>query len=611
MSLCCPHCDSKQNSLTSLYHHIKKIHGSDKWIQFRTHVIPGVHQHQCPKCHFAFDNEEKAKEDEHECDIFLQLYQNMKKNKAKRPQSKPETFSKPKENSKESPKAISPPSGTPKTPEKAPEVANEEPENDDSNEIMVINLRQGYSLEIIIILVLKIPICSLEFILKSGNNPDISDNDDHQEDTETLPDGEPESQDKIEISTPATTAATPKSNFLPIAPAPPQLFGSPNPKLPITSSSQPVSVIPASLPSQTSPMFTPTFGYPQQQIMRPFSQPPQNHYVEVPVGALVSVSTLITGPDGQATIIPQPIQPVGSQISGQMIYSQSPMTSNLQMSSVVSSSPSIRALTESETETLDGKIATKQVKTKVIQSSTPAKQLPGVIVKEPLSIEPSSSETTINIAEKSLEEKTTFQMNIEPNSTELVPDSNQFEVTEILSQANSEVSSQPTQNSTKNQSVLESIESIEIPDSPPPPQEAAAALTEPVIERHPSIDESQTGQMEIEGLDLNLAGNEEESTQIDDPIPVSDSDDETSESCEPLNNSNSSSNVTSGLKLEPIELGETPLAIVPIIESQSCLALEPPTEEENHQVAAPLPKKIPRTNKHTIVEPSKDSFFFS
>ena len=159
MSLCCPHCDSKQNSLSSLYHHIKKIHGSDKWIQFRTHVIPGVHQHQCPKCHFAFDNEEKAKEDEHECDIFLQLYQNMKKNKTKRPQSKPETFSKPKENSKENLKTVSPPSETPKTPEnapeKAPEVTTEEVENDDSNEIMVINLRQGYSFEIIIICVLK------------------------------------------------------------------------------------------------------------------------------------------------------------------------------------------------------------------------------------------------------------------------------------------------------------------------------------------------------------------------------------------------------------------------------------------------------------------------
>ena len=445
---------------------------------------------------------------------------------------------------------------------------------------------------------------SFEF---DGDNPNISDNDDHQEQNEILPDDETESQDKNEITI-SNAATAQKSTYQPIAPVPPQLFGSPNPKLPITSSSQPVSVIPASLPSQTPPIFTPTFGYPQQQIIRPFSQPPQNHYVQVPVGALVSVGTLISTPDGQSTIIPQPIQPIGSQISNQMIYSQSPMTANLQMSSVISSSPSIRALTESETETLDGKIAAKQVKSKVIQSSTPAKQLPGSIAKEPFSIEPSSCETTMNIAEKSLEEKTTFQLNIEPNSTELAQDSNQFEVTEILSQANSEISSQPTQNSTKNQSVLESIESIEIPDSPPPPQEAAVALTEPVIERHPSIDQSQTGQMEIEGLDLNLAGNEEESTQIDDPIPVSDSDDETSESCEPLNNSNSSSNVTSGLKLEPIELGETPLAIVPIIESQSGLALEPPTEE-NHQMAAP--KKIPRTNKHTIVEPSKDSFLVS
>ena len=150
--------------MTSLYHHIKKIHGSDKWIQFRTHVIPGVHQHQCPKCHFAFDNEEKAKEEEHECDIFLQLYQNMKKNKTKRPQSKPETFSKPIENSKESPKPIPQPSETPKTPVKAPEVMNEVPENDDSNEIMVINLRQSYSFEIIIIRILRIPIWSLSRI---------------------------------------------------------------------------------------------------------------------------------------------------------------------------------------------------------------------------------------------------------------------------------------------------------------------------------------------------------------------------------------------------------------------------------------------------------------
>ena len=111
----------------------------------------------------------------------------------------------------------------------------------------------------------------------------------------------------------------------------------------------------------------------------------------------------------------------------------------------------------------------------------------------------------------------------------------------------------------------------------------------------------------MEGLDLNLGGNEEESTQIDDPIPVSDSDDETSESCEPLNNSNSSSNLTSGLKLEPIELGETPLDIVPVIDSQSCLAMEPPLQE-NHQVVAPIPTKTPKTTRHTIVEPSKDSF---
>jgi len=153
------------------------------------------------------------------------------------------------------------------------------------------------------------------------------------------------------------------------------------------------------------------------------------------------------------------------------------------------------------------------------------------------------------------------------------------------------------------------IESIEIPDSPPPSQHNVVG--EPVIERHPSTDQSHTGQMEIEGLDLNLAGNEEPSTQIDDPIPVSDSDDETSASGETLNNSNSSSNVTSGLKLEPIELGETPLAIVPIIESQSCLALEPPTQE-SHQVSASLPKSIlkktKRTSRHTIVEPSKKAF---
>ena len=42
-----------------------------------------MHEHQCIKCHFAFDNETKANEDEHECDIFLQLYQNMKKKKVK------------------------------------------------------------------------------------------------------------------------------------------------------------------------------------------------------------------------------------------------------------------------------------------------------------------------------------------------------------------------------------------------------------------------------------------------------------------------------------------------------------------------------------------------
>ena len=109
-----------------------------------------------------------------------------------------------------------------------------------------------------------------------------------------MPDDESETQDKNE-STISIAATTPKTNYQPIAPAP-QLFGNPNPKLPITSSSQPVSGISASLPSQTQPMFTPTFGYPQQQIVRPFSQPPQNHYVQVPVGALVSVGTLISTP---------------------------------------------------------------------------------------------------------------------------------------------------------------------------------------------------------------------------------------------------------------------------------------------------------------------------
>ena len=421
-----------------------------------------------------------------------------------------------------------------------------------------------------------------------------------------MPDDEPESQDKngvkIAISSPPAN-----SNFLPIAPAPApsQLFGNPNPKLPLTSSSLPVPVMQASLPSQTPQTFTPSFGYPQQQIIRPFSQPQQqNHYVQVPMGALVSVGTLVSTPHGQTTLIPQPIHPIGAQTSGQMMYTQPTMTPNMQMSSVVSSSPSIRALTQTESEKLKGKIVRNEVKTTVIQSSTPAKQLSSAI-KEPSSIEPSSSEMTINIGEKSLEEKTTFQQNIEPNSTELALESTQFEVTEILSQANSEVSSQPAQTSMANKSVLESIESIEIPDSPPQQD----IVAEPVIERHPSTDQSQTGQMEIEGLDLNLAGNEEESTQIDDAIPVSDSDDETSTSCQPLNNSNSSSNVTSGLKLEPIELGETPLAIVPIIESQSSLALEPPSQE-NHQVSAPLPKKTPRTNRHTIVEPSKAGFLF-
>ena len=68
------------------------------------------------------------------------------------------------ENSKESPKPISQLSETPKTPIKAPEVMNEVPENDDSNEIMVINLRQSYSFEIIIIRILRIPIWSLSRI---------------------------------------------------------------------------------------------------------------------------------------------------------------------------------------------------------------------------------------------------------------------------------------------------------------------------------------------------------------------------------------------------------------------------------------------------------------
>ena len=108
-------------------------------------MIPGVHQHQCSKCHFAFDNEEKAKEDEHECDIFLQLYQNMLKNKTKRPQSKPDSFSKPKDNSKEKPKTNSQPPKSSKTPEKSPKnnEVPQQPENDDSNEIMVIDLRRG------------------------------------------------------------------------------------------------------------------------------------------------------------------------------------------------------------------------------------------------------------------------------------------------------------------------------------------------------------------------------------------------------------------------------------------------------------------------------------
>ena len=445
----------------------------------------------------------------------------------------------------------------------------------------------------------------MSFVIRNENNP-TSDNDDQNDQTESLPDDEPESQAKngVKISIASPPA---NSNFLPIAPAPApsQLFGNPNPKLPLTSSSLPVPVMQASLPSQTPQTFTPSFGYPQQQIIRPFSQPQQqNHYVQVPMGALVSVGTLVSTPNGQTTLIPQPIQPIGAQTSGQMMYTQPTMTPNIQMSSVVSSSPSIRALTQTESEKLQGKIVRNEVKTTVIQSSTPAKQLSNAI-KEPSSIEPSSGEMTISIAEKSLEEKTTFQQNIEPNTTEPALESTQFEVTEILSQANSEVSSQPTQTSTANKSVLESIESIEIPDSPP--QQDIAA--EPVIERHPSTDQSQTGQMEIEGLDLNLAGNEEESTQIDDAIPVSDSDEETSTSCEPLNNSASSSNVTSGLKLEPIELGETPLAIVPIIESQSGLALEPPSQQ-NHQVVAPLPKKTPRTNRHTIVEPSKAGFFY-
>ena len=565
--------------MTSLYHHIKKIHGSDKWIQFRTHVIPGVHQHQCSKCHFAFDNEEKAKEDEHECDIFLQLYQNMIQNKTKRPQTKPETFSKPKENSKDKPKTTSQPCKTSETPEKNTEKGNEvrkDPEDDDSNEIMVIDLRQGFSRKIIN----EQYNSNIRTRIEDEKNPMISDNDDQNDPNESLPDDEPESQDnngaQVAITSPPPTPNSKrKQNFLPVVvpptPPPGQLFGNPNPKLPLTTSSLPVPVIQASLPSQTPPTFTPTFGYPQQQIIRPFSQPQQqNHYVQVPVGALVSVGTLVSTPHGQ-TIIPQPIQPIGSQTSGQMIYTQSTMNPTLQMSSAVSSSPSIRALSQSESEKISEKIAKKQVQTQVIQSSTPAKQ-PSSAIKEPISLEPSSSEMVVQ--------------NIEPDSNDQAPDSTQFE------------------------SVLESIESIEIPDSPPPSQHNVVG--EPVIERHPSTDQSHTGQMEIEGLDLNLAGNEEPSTQIDDPIPVSDSDDETSASGETLNNSNSSSNVTSGLKLEPIELGETPLAIVPIIESQSCLALEPPTQE-SHQVSASLPKSIlkktKRTSRHTIVEPSKVGFY--
>ena len=136
------------------------------------------------------------------------------------------------------------------------------------------------------------------------------------------------------------------------------------------------------------------------------------------------------------------------------------------------------------------------------------------------------------------------------------------------------------------------MDAIEIPDSP------RNISPEPIIE---SVEDSTESQMEIEGLDLNLAVAQSQESQLDEAIPVSDSDDESTKSQGRLNNTNSSSNASQlGLKLEPIEL-ETPIS------NETSLSIVPVLDKTPDKVPTPVRKK-PARNRHTIIEPSKGGF---
>ena len=49
----CPYCpkgDTFEGTSGDMYNHVKKVHGRDKWIEYRRTKIPGVREFQCDKC---------------------------------------------------------------------------------------------------------------------------------------------------------------------------------------------------------------------------------------------------------------------------------------------------------------------------------------------------------------------------------------------------------------------------------------------------------------------------------------------------------------------------------------------------------------------------------
>ena len=84
----CEYCPEQETVLPELYKHIKRKHGNEKWLNYRTKVIPNVQEYRCSMCTFVFETEQKSAESEHECDVYRIVLQSVRKMQSPRKTAK-------------------------------------------------------------------------------------------------------------------------------------------------------------------------------------------------------------------------------------------------------------------------------------------------------------------------------------------------------------------------------------------------------------------------------------------------------------------------------------------------------------------------------------------